>query len=908
MQKSHQSLSLNGIWSLSWNPIGHKTVFDVTAQNAFFLPTLKGSYLPDNTLVPTPIPCSVPGDIHLAFMEQSFIQDPSIGLHSLDCKWLEAQEFWYQKEFLLTEYFISDKLVLTFEGLDLTSDIWINDTYLGRHNNAFISVDFDITNLVSIGQNTLTVRIDQGLSSVIDKPMEDMGKMWNNDQPYRAWMRKPQYVYGWDWTIWLPSCGIWKGVHLSSYTKAHIQDVYVYDVFQETSFSTSELHIDITTQLIESRSTESASYDETTTDSKSHELTLQCFIYSDSRFDSGQLIYTNDKLSLKPSTQVLTSYLTHDQITLQNPNLWWPNQSGNPYLYNIEIRLVDKNNCLIDSKKIRHGVRKVGLRQERLNSLEKGFTFMINDTPIFCKGANHVPVDCLPGRITDDKTCQLLQMATDCHMNMIRVWGGGIYESNAFMETCDENGLMVWHDFMFACGYHPDFDSHFFEDIRIEATQAIKRMRNYASLIGWSGNNEIQDMYFGMKQWIKDLPWYGGTIFEQLLPELIDTYCVNTLYRESSPFGEKGAESCIECGDQHIWHFTHRPDYEHFMDLVRFVDFDLKFLSEFGIIGAMNVASAKACISESAFYPDSKEWLYHSNNTSSHRLLHNVVDTYFGDYRQFTPEDFILRSQLIQAELIRIIYDEFQRKKFVCSGLLFWTLSDSIGIHNWSLIDYYLEKKPVYHYLKRTLNPLKIVFKGYQAQNFDAMHNYLTDYSTSPKHLDLWIVSDFLENTNVVMEYFVMDFYGRILDSHRSNQTAIANSSQVCCSIALDCLTIKPEETLVYATLKKDDVLIHENKYLLAPFRYVHCLDADLSVWLLKLPDGRTQLTLSSSTFIWMLHIDIDTLSKIQCSDNDFDIYPGVERTIYLDTYIESTDVLKWSSMNPLAIRYGQKI
>jgi len=891
MEKMQHSLFLDGEWLLRWNPLTGKEVKNTLDKSA-------------------PITCSVPGDVHCALIENGLIEEPSIGLNSQECTWIEDQEFWYSKEFFIEPNFIRDSCVLTFDGLDLTADIWLNDLYLGGHNNAFISVDFDITSALVSGKNTLIVRIDQGLAAVKDKPLGEMGCMWNNDQPYRAWMRKPQYVYGWDWTVWLPSCGIWKSVYITSYKTAHINEIYVYDSFPSESldvllstdkpFSTS-LHCDITLEFFDS-------YDD--------ELYLNYQITTDPRFDNLHIIAKSEKIRVIHTTSSPLLSLTLEALTLNDPKLWWPNLSGDPYLYTVEFVLTNVQGDIIDSKQLRHGIRKTGIREEQLNDKERGFTFIINDTPIFCKGANHVPLDCLPGRVTLDKTRKVLAMATECHMNMIRVWGGGVYATDEFLDQCDENGLMVWHDFMFACGYHPDHDPDFYHGIEVEATQVIKRMRNHASLIGWSGNNEVQDMYFSTKQWRPELPWYGATIYEILLPSLVEANCVNTIYRESSPFGERGVISDFDCGDQHIWHFTHRPDYEHFMDLVRFVDFPIKFLSEFGIIGAMNMTSAKKCISQEAFYPDSDEWLFHSNNSLSHTLLHRVVETYFGDYTQFSPENFILRSQLIQAELIRIIYDEFQRRKFECSGLLFWTLSDSIGIHNWAIIDYYLEKRPIYYYLKRTMEPLKIAFSGYQVQNFDGMANYSTYFATNPCELSIWIINDYLVSQSVVLDYYFMDFHGNILESKSLIVNATANSSIHCYSIDVSNIDFSPEETLVYATLTQDNQLLHENKYLFAPFKAVTCFESTLKVQVTHLEDGRTQLMLNSSVFVWMLHVEIEASDKNGehiiseqhgqdiFSDNDFDVYPTKTKYLYVSYNLTDLSHLRWKSMNSIRIIY----
>lgn len=195
------------------------------------------------------------------------------------------------------------------------------------------------------------------------------------------------------------------------------------------------------------------------------------------------------------------------ELVIQPARLWWCNGLGEPYLYTVTVTLEDTHNAVLDSCNQRLGLRTIDLTEPDLGNGERGFTFVLNGVPVFCKGANHVPCDCLPGRITPEKDHSLIALARDAHMNTLRVWGGGVYSSEAFMEACDEMGIMVWHDFMYACGYYPDHDPGFVENITTEARKAIRRLRRHVSLIGWAGNNEIQGMYHSQKQWHPDLPF-----------------------------------------------------------------------------------------------------------------------------------------------------------------------------------------------------------------------------------------------------------------------------------------------------------------------------------------------------------------------------------------------------------------
>lgn len=863
----HKVIKLDGVWNLSYNDIG------MSSYDEAILKVRNGES----------IPCPVPGDVHMALMDAGVIKDPLVDLNSKECTWISEKEFWYEKSFEVTKDTIKDRTTITFEGLDLSADIWLNGHYLGQHDNAFIEVDYDITDTLQEGMNTIFVRIDEGLNKVKNKDLEQMGMCWNNDQPYRAWMRKPQFVYGWDWTIWLPTCGIWKSVVIQSYDHAYLNDVYVHTEFGSEKVQEGQavdLVIDTQIEVL-----------------KGETYTISCEVFLDNRYD-----YANETIascSQHITAGDLSTLVASFNMQIEDAQLWWPNQTGRPYLYHVVVSLLDKDGVLLHKMDRKHGIRTISIREEELGHDEKGFTFMVNGEPIFAKGSNHVPSDCLIGRVTDEKSRRIVKEAADCNMNMIRVWGGGVYESEAFMAACDESGLMVWHDFMFACGYHPDHDPEFYNNVRIEATAAIKRLRNHTSLIGWSGNNEVQEMYFSAKLHHPDLPWYGGKIYEELLPELVAVYNYNVIYRESSPYGGKGLPSDFEEGDQHVWHFTHRPNYEHYMDLWRFTDMNLKFLSEFGVIGAMNMEAAQKSISEEALYPDSPEWLHHSNTSADHKLLGMTVETYFGDYSQLNAQEFILKSQVIQAEIIRHIYDEFRSRKFICSGLLFWTLGDSYGIHNWAILDYYLGKRPVYYYLKRSMAPLAIAIKGYDVQNFEGTQHYLTYFKENPEPLSLYVMNDLLQDKMIHLEYQLITFNAEVLKQGHLDKTVGANSVDEYMQVDISSIRelLIPEEAVLHVQISCDGEVVNENKYLFAPFSKLKLATAKVMCSVNEISSGEQEIVLEASDFVWMLHLA--TPDGITYSDNDFDLLPNRKKVIYVEGDHLENYVPELLSLNP---------
>lgn len=823
------------------------------------------------------MPCPVPGDVHMALMDAGIIEDPLVDKNSEECRWMEQKEFWYVTSFDLADDDMKTCANLCFEGLDTTADIWLNDIFLGRRENAFVEHTFDVSDKVKKGSNTLIVRIDQGLQSVLDKPLETMELMWNNDQPYRVWMRKPQFVYSWDWTVWLTTIGIWKPVTLTMYQNVCMEDIYVHSEIQEgTTDGNGSADVIVEMEFSAANGTVPSM--------------AEVKIFGDDTYGDEELIAAE-----QISFDIIGTVQKKVVIPVKNPKLWWCNQYGNPYRYRVEVSLYDEQGQLLEHNIVRHGIRKVTLQELPLPDGRKSFTFVINGEPVFAKGANHVPCDCFPGRITAEKEFELIRLAASGNMNMLRVWGGGVYSSDAFMEACDQYGIMVWHDFMFACGFYPDHDDAFCEEVKEEAIKAVKRLRNHASLIGWSGNNEIHSMYESMKDKLDR--WYGYHLYHELLPNVVKEYCGDLLYRPCSPYGEEHDTNSIKEGDQHSWAFTHIHDYEYKYDLWRFTDEPYLFLSEFGLIGAMNLESAKKSISKEHLYVGSDEWRHHSNNYIDFEVLNEIFERYWGDKNQYDLQQYILRSQVVQAEITRHIYDEFRCRKYECSGLLFWTLGDSMGIHNWSILDYYLGKRPIYHYLKRSLVPVALTIRGFDVQTSDGEAAYFDYFTGTPAPLEIWAVNDTREDKSYVVNTKLMLFDGTVLKEQEKTFTIGKNSSNIVDTLAISGLVSVPEKTICLTTLLDEQgLVVQTNKYLFAPFRKLLLEKASIQAVQKKLSDGIYQLELSADTFVWMLHLKEE--DGVWYSDNNFDLLPGEQKVVEIHTTLFDWDVPEFVCIN----------
>ena len=852
--------SLNGIWQLCWEDLNCGSL-----QKSLLRFKNKDT-----------IPVRVPGSVHEALIENGIIKEPNIGLNANNSRWIEEKEWWFIYEFEIDKNFISKNIFLCFDGIDLTSSIWLNEKFIGTTNNAFIGFRFDVSKIIKKGKNILIVRLDEGIESVRKKSIKFTEYSWNREQPYRAWLRKPQYCYGWDWTFWLPSLGIWKDVYLESCEFARISEIYIYLKNSNLPVTNSNFIEIVVSANIERFKKES--------------YKLECEILPDERFSKEK--------KLKKEEILFSDNSVNMTIKIDNPQLWWPSGLGRPYLYNIILNLMNKKGHLLHQRKIRYGIRTVDLQEFSLGKGHKTFTFTVNGVPFFAKGTNWVPVDTIPARITTLKIKRLLKDCWVSHVNMLRVWGGGIYESDDFFDLCDKYGIFVLQDFMFSCMFYPSHDREFRNNIKREAEYTIKRLRNHPSLIGWMGNNEIQCMYESIKKWHPNwnVKFYGEDIYEKILPDILNKLDPYRIYRPGSPYGGFPSDSGME-GDQHIWRFTHVTNHPDYLDLWQHTKEETKFLSEFGVLGPISIESLKKCISIDQLYIGSEEWVFHSNSYDK-ELQNKILKKYFGSIKRWSLERYILAGQAIQAELVRYIFEEFRSRKFTVSGALIWSLSDSFGTNGWALIDYYLLKKPAYYYFKRALSPVSVTWNGFCPNLFSSMKSYKRYYKKDPLPLEIFIVNDTLEKRKVLLKYSIISLNGEKILENSIISSVSANSVLPVVKIELKNIfcKYKPEMVVAIAKLFENGRLINENRYFFVPFSKVRLKPANL--FCKKKIDGNiVQLKLESDTFVWMCHIA--TPDGVEPYDNDFDLIPGETKTILIKTKNAKEYIPQISSMNP---------
>ena len=775
------------------------------------------------------LPATVPGDVHLDLLRNGNIDDPLYGTNAERCKWIGEKTWVYRKVFNVSKDFIQEKTELVFNGLDLDAEIFLNGVKVGEHHNAFIPYIIDVTRYIREGENELLVYLDVGKKRVKDKPLEKYGV---GESYYRIWMRKPQFVFGWDWGPYLPTCGIWRSVELRSYELAIIRDVFVKPRVLDDR---ADLEIELEIENITSQSAE-----------------LELFVSLKGEEENG----LGERLVVSPGI-----HKKRYTLLINKPKLWYPLPVGEPYLYDLRVT-VSKDGKELDSYSARYGIREVKLIQEPIEEGES-FIFSINGRKVFCKGADWIPADSIIANVSREKYERLIKLAREANFNMFRIWGGGIYEDPFFYELCDENGIMVWQDFMFACAPYPDDDGEFMEEVEKEARIIIKQLRNHPSLVIWCGNNENQWIHY-MGAWGgRDSRLYGSRIYDELLPRLCNELDPTRPYWPSSPYGGEDPNS-EECGDRHAWTLSIQTEdpYERVNYKLYALDRG-KFVSEFGQLAPPLKKSLEQFTPKDELYIDSPTWKFH-NNTFERGNIKSALERFFIPQERLSLDEYLISAQMIQAEALKFALEHWKRRMFNTAGELFWMYSDCWGTTGgWVIVDYYLRKKPSYYYVKRVFEPIMISFKE------------------DGDRLDVSVTNELYANLPLDIEYGVKSFTGDILMKGKA-KVEIGNVGTVKVG-EIDTsriLTKDRNKCFVYAKVHQKDRCIHWNRTFLVDFKELEMPESKILPELNRIGEGKYKLELSTDNFAWMVTLELP--EDIDVSDNYFDIFPGEKYTVLL--------------------------
>jgi len=676
-----------------------------------------------------------PGTVFENLIKNKIIKDPFYALNEKKVKWVYESTWEYSTEFNINKEFLnSSDVILEFDGLDTIAEIYLNDELLDSVENMFRTYKYHIKSKLKSSSNILRI-VFHSPTDYAKKMIEKYDIKLNTGEEDRAipgipYLRKAQYSFGWDWGPILPDIGIWKEVKLIPINTAKIDSVYISQTFEynENSNEIKSIYLDI-------------------------EIEIKSYVGNLSSQNVNLIAELKDPNGdIIKKEQLLESLKENIQFKIQNPNLWWTHDLGPQNLYDLNIQL--KKEDIIDQNRQKIGLRELTLIRDS-DKWGETFYFRLNGVPFFAKGANWIPIDSFIPRGKKIGLYEVnLNYAIDANMNMIRVWGGGIYEDDLFYQLCDKMGILVWQDFPFACALYP-IHNGFYENIEKEFRDNIKRLRNHPSLALWCGNNEIEYLW----NWLKvssdisdekiENKYKKGyiKIFERMLPSLLEILDPNRPYWPSSPsngfcgmnIGTINSNSPKK-GDSHYWSVWHggKP-------FKAYSKFDSRFMSEFGFESFPSIKTISEFCPENEFNINSPIMENHQKNDAGNDLIMRYMKR-----RYSVPENFkkkIILSQITQAEAIEygVKYWRSQRKEHHCMGTLYWQLNDCWPVTSWSSIDYNGRWKALHYLARRFYQPIIV------AANINK------------KKVEFKIINDSLDGIDGLLNWKILKYNGKNL-------------------------------------------------------------------------------------------------------------------------------------------------
>ena len=612
----------------------------------------------------------VPGSVLDTLLKNNKIPDPFYRDNERKILELMNCEFVYQLDFDASAAVMNmDETYLVFEGVDTLGRVYLNEMPLGTTDNMHRVWEFDVAGVIRMGNNTLRVVISPPIPYITQEQEKCFTGGVPEAVPGYPHLRKSHCSFGWDWAPHIPDAGIFRSVYVTGIRDKAIKDFYV---TQNHSDDKVTLDVDVEFQggTMTRRHGES---DDTHTE----------IIVTD---PNGKRIMPGPA----------------GNIVIKNPQIWWPNGYGAHPLYTVKVTLMTIDGTVLDEMEKRIGLRTIGVHQEK-DQWGESFAHEINGVQIFAMGADMVPMDAVLGRINEERTRKLLEDCVAANYNTIRVWGGGYYPDDYFYDICDELGLLVWQDLMFACASY-ELTPEFEENICAEITDNVKRIRNHACLALWCGNNELEE-HVDEEAWepTKKQKVDYIKMFEYIIPHLVEELDPNTFFWQSSPssggsFDDPNDENR---GDAHYWEVWHGQ-----LPYAEYRKYFFRYLSEFGFQSFPGIESVKEFTEEEDRNIYTRVMEMHQRNADANsKIVRDMANTYLypGSF-----EDVLYTSQLLQTDAIRYGVEHFRRHRGRCMGAIVWQLNDIWPAASWSSIDYYGRWKALHYAQKRMFTPTLI--------------------------------------------------------------------------------------------------------------------------------------------------------------------------------------------------------
>mgnify|MGYP000722400558 CR=1 FL=1 len=776
---------------------------------------------------------TVPGCNYTDLLAHGKIPDPFVGDNETKVQWVAETDWEYRRSFVATEKLLAcDRIFLECDGLDTLATVRINGKKVGTSNNMFYGHTFAVGQALKAGRNEIVIRLDAPY--VYLKKMEKTEPVRGVGQAVKGppFMRKAQCQFGWDWGPMLPPSGIWRSIRIVGRDTAKLEDVHFRQQHHGGRVSVS---VDVEVDSF-----------------KAAELGLRMTLIAPD--GSTQVVET----ALEPKEKRAAL-----KLDVKNPQLWWPNGYGAQPLYGVKVELQDGEGRLLDVWSRRVGLRTLQLSRKK-DKFGESFVFVVNGVPIFCKGANWIPADSFPNRVTPQRYRYLLESAAQVHMNMLRVWGGGFYEEDAFYDLCDELGLLVWQDFMFACGVYPT-DEAFFENVHGEVTQIVRRLRHRACLALWCGNNEMEQGWCDWG-WAQNMPAKSKAgydrMFHKLMPKWVAAEDTDIAYWPSSPssgipFEKPNAE---DRGDGHYWGVWHGRE-----PFTAFRKHGFRFQSEFGFQSLPPFETVKTYAAPEDWNMTSRIMEHHQRSGSGNGLIIHYLTQQYRMPKDF--ESLCYLSQILQAEGIRYGVEFWRRNSERTKGTLYWQIDDCWPVCSWASIDYFGRWKALHYYARRFYAP--VLLSG-------------NDEGTK---VDLHVTSDLLKPFNGRAEWQLVTFDGEVLKKGRLAVKARPNADTKLKSFDFagelkDGMARRA--AMVLDLFGQDGRRISRGMVSFAPYKHQELPEPKLSAVVVDAGDA-WRVTVKAEKLARFVEVRLEDQSpEAIWSDNYFDLPAGGEQTVTL--------------------------
>ena len=776
------------------------------------------------------LPAEVPGCNYNDLLAIGAIEDPFIGQNEEKSKWVAEKDWEYRRSFTVgRELLAMDEILLHCEMLDTLCEVSVNGTLIGKGKNMHLTYDFPVKQLLHEGKNEVHIVFFSPLQFLREEEKREHVPGNGQSVTGASHMRKAQCHFGWDWGPTIPISGITRDISLRGYQCARLAETRI-----------RQSHHDGVVDVVVKATAEWVT-------------------------EQGETAPVIRFTLLSPSGETLGHTTAQEGLeaectfTVENPQLWWTNDLSDREiqpLYTVKTELL-QGGAVLDDALERIGLRTLTLNREK-DQWGHNFQFVLNGVPLFAKGGDYIPMDSFITRADDAKKRKLLQDCQAAHMNMIRVWGGGYYETDSFYDICDEYGILVWQDFAFACAPYPFYEEAFLESVKQEIACNVRRLRHHASLALWCGNNEIEDMSMGWKAYIKLNQW-TEIFFYQILPDFVKALDDQTPFISGSPCGTGYLQDIHSdnAGDTHLWQVWHglQPLNFYRRHLTR-------FCSEFGLESMPSISTVNFFAKPEEKALTSPVFNAHQKSPSGNRKMIYYIASQYRLPERF--DDLLYLTQMIQLEGVRDATEHWRRNRGRCNGSLYWQLNDCWPVCSWAGMDYFGRFKALHYGARHFNEPIMVSIED------------------TRKELKLFVINDKTAPFSGSLSCRVLRFDGTpVFEKHftvSAPATGVARVVRMERKAILkgaaraDCVFVAQLNAADGTPVSRKTLLFEKERDCRLPDSRFHC---EVAVC-----DGEASVTVSSDAFARSLFID-SPLFDGNLTDNFFDLLPGEQVTVH---------------------------